>query len=85
MGVNNRNGIWFVDRNDDGLFDPATEIIGWGSPGDTPIAADWNGDGKCDPGIYKGHFIVDRNGNGVFDDPVTGFGLATDQPIVGRW
>lgn len=48
------NGSWFLDRDSDFQFNPATELTGWGSPGDTPVPGDWNGDGVTDLGAFSG-------------------------------
>ncbi len=34
-------GLWFIDRNGDRSFDPATEFLGWGEPGWTPVPGRW--------------------------------------------
>ncbi len=82
------NGSWFLDRNGDLAFDPATEIIGWGLPGDAPVVGDWDGDGKDAVGVFSGGtWFIDRNGDGVFD-PATeakGWGVAGWTPIAGGW
>ena len=82
------NGSWFLDRNGDFAFDPATEITGWGSPGDTPVRADWNGDGIDDVGVFSGGpWFLDLNGDGVFDPSteIKGWGAAGWLPMVGDW
>ena len=39
-----------------------------GQTGDVPVVGDWNGDGRTKVGIYRnGFWILDTNGNGVFD------------------
>jgi len=82
------DGVWFVDRNGDLAFDPATEISGWGSPGDTPVRGDWNGDGFRDLGVFSnGTWYLDRNGDAVFDPAteIVGWGAAGWLPVTGDW
>lgn len=78
---------WFRDVNGDYAFDPATEIVGWGSPGDTPPVADWNGDGRDDLGVFSGGlWFVDLNGDGAFDPAaeIHGWGVAGWTAVPGR-
>jgi len=82
------NGSWFIDRDGDFTFDPLREVWGWGSPGDTPIRGDWNGDGFQDLGVYSnGVWFVDSNGDGIFDPAtdIKGWGVPGWIPVVGDW
>jgi|GEM_PF-6617117 len=83
-----RDGTWFIDRDGDTVFDPASEVLGWGSSSGIPVEGDWNGDGYRDLGVFsRGTWFRDLNGDGVFD-PTTeqqGWGLNTWIPIVGDW
>lgn len=82
------DGIWYIDRDADYLYNPATETFGWGSPGDIPVRGDWNGDGVDDVGVYSnGLWYIDTNGDGVFNPTVDqhGWGLAGWEPIPGAW
>lgn len=82
------NGAWFLDVDGNFAFNPATEIRGWGSPGDLPTPGDWNGDGFTDLGAFSsGVWFIDANGDQTFD-PATeakGWGLAGWTPVVGDW
>ena len=82
------NGSWFIDRDGNFAFDSATEVFGWGSPGDTPIRGDWNGDGFQDLGAFSsGIWFIDANGDSQFDSStdVKGWGVAGWLPVVGDW
>jgi len=82
------DGLWFRDRNGDGAFDPSTEISGWGSPGDTPVDGDWNGDGFRDLGVFSGGtWFLDVNGDGAFNpaSEIKGWGVAGWTPVTGDW
>ena len=83
----NGNGVW------DGTASGDKKII-FGTIGDIPLAGDWNGDGIDDFGIFRpseARFLLDANGNGVWDDVAGGdkdfqFGRRdSDIPLVGDW
>ncbi len=60
----------------------------YGTPGDAPIAGDWNGDGIRTIGVYRdGVWTLDTNGDGRADDQdeTYFFGAAGDLPVVGDW
>lgn len=81
-------GSWFIDRNSDRAFDPATEQKGWGSPSDIPVAADWNGDGSDELAVFtNGVWFIDRNGDFTFDPAteIQGWGASGWIPISGDW
>ena len=82
------NGAWFLDRDGDLAFDGASEISGWGSPGDTPVNGDWNGDGFRDLGVFSnGTWFLDRNGDAAFDPAteIQGWGAPGWIPVTGDW
>lgn len=63
--------------------------LAFGRPGDVPVAADWNGDGLLEPGIYRpssNTWMVDLSLDGrpglVFQLPGMQPG---DVPVAGRW
>lgn len=81
-------GSWFLDRNGDELFDTAAEVSSWGSPGDTPMPGDWNGDGVKDLGVYSGGtWFIDAAGDLAFDatNDVKGWGVPGWIPVTGDW
>ena len=82
------DGSWFLDRNGDEVFNSATEVSSWGSPGDTPMPGDWNGDGVADLGVFSGGtWFIDASGNRAFDaaTDIKGWGVAGWIPITGDW
>jgi hypothetical protein len=92
-----RDGFeWILDANGDEQFStPPDFVYAYGGIlGDLPITGDWNGSGTTKVGIFRTHggklqFILDSNGDGVFDtgDAVYNFGTyqAGDLPVVGDW
>ena len=88
------NGLFLLDYDGDGAFTSADKVydLGLGTqPGDVPVVGDWNGDGRSKIGLFRSGFlwILDTNGNGVFDsgsDQVIAYGgVGGDVPIVGDW
>ena len=56
--------------------------------GGIPVAGDFNGDGTSDVGVFKdGHWFIDLNGNGVWDDGDlwAKLGHRGDLPVTGDW
>jgi len=91
-----RYGYFWIEDVDgsQGLNIPPDGAFPYGGiAGDIPITGDWNGDGHTKVGIYRssnGLFILDSNGNGMFDsgDAVFNLGVgsqAGDVPVVGDW
>jgi len=65
----------------------AREVI-FGDADSVPVIGDWNGDGKHDLGVYRdGHFFLDLNGNGRWDDADlwARLGDELDFPVSGDW
>jgi len=95
VGIFRYGYFWILDVDGNGALDiPPDRAFSFGGvPGDIPITGDWNGDGHTKVGIYRpsnGLFILDSNGNGVFDagDAVYNLGVGTqagDVPVVGDW
>ena len=90
-----RSGQWFFDKNNNGVWDGCgidTCIDAFGGlKDDIPVIGDWNQGGKDKIGIYrKGQWLLDLNGNGVWDGCEIDFcsapfgGLHGDLPIVAR-
>jgi hypothetical protein len=88
------NGLFILDANGDGQFDAGDYVYNLGvgtQPGDVPVVGDWNGDGRTKVGLFRQGFfwILDTNGNGVFEqgvDQTFAFGgVGGDVPVVGDW
>jgi hypothetical protein len=63
-------------------------VSSFGQSGDIPVVGDWTGTGAKRIGIFRnGTWLLDINGNGVFDagDKTVSFGQAGDIPVVGDW
>ena len=60
----------------------------FGSKNAIPVAGDFDGDGVSELGVFiDGHWFIDLNGNGVWDegDMYAKLGYDGDQPVVGDW
>jgi hypothetical protein len=88
------NGLFILDTNGDGVFDAGDAVYNLGvgtQAGDVPVVGDWNGSGTTKVGLFRQGFfwILDYNGNGVFEqgvDKTYAFGgVAGDVPVVGDW
>jgi len=95
VGIFRFGYFWILDADGNRAFDSPPDLAFpyGGVPGDIPITGDWNGNGHTKVGVYRpsnGLFILDTNGNGVFDagDYVYDLGVGTqpsDLPVVGDW
>ncbi len=60
----------------------------FGGRNSIPVTGDFNGDGVSEIGVYvDGHWYIDVNGNGVWDedDLWAKLGTKDDKPVVGDW
>ncbi|PQO41765.1 SdrD B-like domain-containing protein [Blastopirellula marina] len=60
----------------------------FGSKNAIPVAGDFDGDGVSELGVFiDGHWFIDLNGNGQWDDEdmYAKLGHDGDQPVVGDW
>jgi hypothetical protein len=91
-----RSGFyWLLDTDGNHTWSSPPDLGGafGGIPGDVPITGDWSGNGYTKVGIYRpsnGLFLLDSNGNGVFDAGDATFNLGVgvqpgDIPVVGDW
>jgi hypothetical protein len=56
----------------------------WGAATDTPVAGDWDANGKDLVGVRRANTYILSNTAGVTASSHA-YGVATDQPIVGDW
>lgn len=47
-------GAWYLDLNNDGIFEANEGPFWFGSPGDTAVTGDWTGSGSTKIGVYRG-------------------------------
>ena len=79
---------WYIDTANDGVY--AEKVLNYGLIGDTPIAGDFDGNGRTDATIVRrnGNYLnwwMDLAGDGIMAERVATFGLVGDAPIVGDW
>jgi hypothetical protein len=87
-----RDGLWFLDLNGNDQWDGCgvDSCLGFGLPGDKPVASDWTGTGTAKIGVFRnGTWSLDLNGNGLWDgcdgDACPDFGQPGDEPVAGDW
>jgi serine-aspartate repeat-containing protein C/D/E len=90
LSIQVADGHWTLRiRGDQGrqtLEDTQREMFGM--PGAVPVVGDFNGDGVDNVGIYyRGHWLLDMNGNGRWDEEDLWVLLGDDQdlPVIGDW
>lgn len=77
-------GVWTIEQ-------PSGEPLrlALGAPGDVPVAADWEGDGQLEPGVYRpsaNRWFIDRDLTGKADLVFALPGMqAGDIPVAGAW
>ncbi|MEX2168228.1 MAG: SdrD B-like domain-containing protein [Pirellulales bacterium] len=72
----------------DNRADVIDHVFHYGTPGDVPVAGDWNGDGIRNIGVFRGgawHLDMDGDGRFTERDLVFQFGQGGDRPVVGDW
>jgi hypothetical protein len=75
---------WYI-RQVEGTGQPDL-VVRYGSPGDIPVAGDWDGDGVATIGVVRGNRWLLRNSNSAGPPDIDFvFGQAGDVPVVGDW
>lgn len=90
MSIRVTEGYWTLRiRGSQGLEAPeGIQRKMFGMPDAVPVVGDWNGDGIDNLGIYyRGHWLLDMNGNGRWDEEDLWVLLGDDQdlPVIGDW
>ena len=88
-----RNGLWIVDSNGSGAWEPSDTQYSYGVAGDVPVTGNWQGAGTKRIGVFRCPaagvctWILNTSGNGVFSasDLIATYGLTGDKPVVGFW
>jgi hypothetical protein len=81
-------GVWIVDSNGSGVWEPSDSVYQFGLAEDIPVVGNWNSGVRKRLGVFrKGVWILDTNGNNLYDanDAVGVFGLPGDRPVTGKW
>jgi hypothetical protein len=77
-------GIWTIEQPEG-----APLRLALGAPGDLPVAADWDGDGQMEPGVYRpsaNRWFIDRSLSGKPDLVFSVPGMRSgDIPVAGVW
>ena len=84
---------WVLDTSGTGFYEGGDAENFYGENGDTPVVGDWAGIGRDEMGVVRKtssgvlEWILDSNGNGVYDstDTVFFYGTNNDIPVVGDW
>ncbi len=85
---------WTGSRVDQGKFTvlnpdgTTSDLATFGVSGATPLAADFNGDGRVQVAVFRdGIWFIDLNGNGIWDedDLWAKLGDEGDQAVAGDW
>jgi hypothetical protein len=78
----------FKNQNRNGTTAPVTFTFSLGQNGDTPVAGDWDGDGKDNVGVYRdanSTWFLSNTFNGTVDFTPVIFGNINTRPIAGDW
>jgi SpoIID/LytB domain protein len=77
-----REGLWYLDNNNDGHSDRS---FAFGRSTDKPVTGDWNNDKKTTVGVVRGNLWYLDDGNDGHSDRTIAFGRSTDTPLTGDW
>ena len=93
--ANTPRAYWWLDLNGNYTYegppaDAQYNDFTTGQIGEVPVYGDWNGDGSTKIGVYvNGSWMIDYNGNGVWDGPVIDramyLGGPGYTPVMGDW
>jgi hypothetical protein len=92
-------GQWFIDANNNGVYDGVAGgdlIWSFGQPGDLAIVGDWTGDGKSKLGVLRCPatlgsctFYLDAGNKHAFDPAtvitIKNYGETGDLPVANNW
>lgn len=81
-------GLWIVDSNGSGAWEPSDAVYQFGLAQDIPVVGNWNSGTRKRVGVFRnGMWAFDSNGNNAYDssDAVVFFGLTGDKPAFGYW
>ena len=88
---------WYLDQNNNGIWDSGDIWFQFGLPGDVPVVGDWSNTGVSKVGVMRCPAVgqpgvctwyLDVANKRVPNDPsfrVVAYGLPGDQPAVGPW
>ena len=83
-----RGSQWYLDLRGDGGTEE--RLVAFGLPGDTPVAGDWNGDGRDELWVVRHNtsrggldWYLDLNGDGYLGELIVQYGLPGDIPLAG--
>lgn len=86
------DGNWYVIQSNlqSGSVPPAgTSVFHWGSNGDVPQPADYDGDGRTDYAVFRsstGVWYLNNSNNGAYDTfSSPSWGTSTDQPATAAY
>ena len=90
---NPANGQWQLTNgingtNSNNSFPPANFTFNFGQNGDTPVAGDWDGDGRDSVGFYTNatsNWVLSNTFAGTIDFTPVIFGNINTRPITGDW
>jgi hypothetical protein len=79
------SGHWFILKSSTNYAQPAL-VYQWGVPGDIPVGADYDGDGKVDLAIHRplaGTWYILTSGSNYSSGAGYAWGASTDVPVPG--
>jgi hypothetical protein len=86
-GYGTKPGPRFMTRNNHAEGVPST-VVGYGDPGDLPLAGNWDGDSDDTIGVYRPStrtFMLNNANDTSSPEVITAYGDPGDVPLVGDW